>query len=141
MFTNAYGFNRGCGCGGTTVPTTSTCGCSHTHTNTCGCGQMNSCGCGSFAPTVTPITLPETTNFSHCCMYHEQPVIQPIENRTVRHHNFYPRVYVTSRYTNEEVIEPNTAATMYTSPIATTYANPMATTPIYPSFTNYMNTL
>lgn len=128
MFTNAYGFNRGCGCA-TTTPSTSTCGCGHTHT----CGQTNTCGCGGFTPTVTPITLPETTNFAHCCMYHEQPVIQPIENRTVRHHNFYPRVYVTNRYTNEEVIEPNTAATMYT--------NPMTSTPIYPSFTNYMNTL
>ena len=130
MFTNSCGFNRGCGCGGSasTIPTTSNCGCNHTHT----CGQSNQCGY-NFTPTITPITLPETTNFSHCCMYHEQPMIQPIENRTVRHHNFYPRVYVQSRYTTEDVVEANNAATMFT--------NPMNTTPIYPSFTNYMNTL
>lgn len=137
MFANSYGFNRGCGCGGHMNTCGSTCG-STDGVGSCGCG-CNTCNtCNTCMPTVTPITLPETTNCSHCCMYHEQPLIQPIENRTVRHHNFYPRVYVTNRFTTEEVVEPNTAMNMYG---ATNMYGTTQTTPLYPNFTNYMNTM
>ena len=127
MFCNSSGFNRGCGCGcGNTMG--SGCGCGGT---SIGLGSMGTgCGCG-FVPQTTPITLPESTCYAHSCHYHEHPVIQPIENRTVRHHNFYPRVYTNYRYTTEDVVEPNNVATLYSG----------GSTMTYPNYTNFMNTL
>lgn len=82
-----------------------------------------SCGCGCGFQ-VTPITMPETTNCSHCCHYHEQPVIVPVEHRMVHHHAFTPRYYGVARYTSEDVVEANP------------YMNVNATGGIYPNFSN-----
>ena len=47
----------------------------------------------------TPVVLPEVTSYMHTMNFQEQPVIQPIEYRTICHTQYVPRYYYVSRYT------------------------------------------
>lgn len=138
MFATSSGFSRGCGggcggsCGGSCGNPFRDCD-MNTFDSSFGMSPFGGTGCGGcgFTPNVTPITLPETTNCCHCRMLHEQPVIQPIENRTVRHHGFVPRVFVTTRNTVQDVVEPNTVLDSFGQ----------RTMPLFPNQTNWMNTM
>ena len=93
--------STGCGCN-TNYSYPSPC-CATTYTR----NDYNNCGCGCRNFQVTPVTVAERTNYSHCCHVHEQPVIVPVENRMVHHHTFTPRYYGVSRVTHEDVVEDN----------------------------------
>lgn len=104
MFFNSNMFDRGFGCG---------C-CGDTPCNPCvlpGCPPQPHC-----APNIqpAPVIMPTQEQISRRQVAHEQPIITPIDNRTVTHHVFRPRYYVTNTYSQEDVIEPNPFASGFT---------------------------
>ena len=112
--------NANVGCGGNVKPTCAnsvTNGCIANAVNQAPCYAMypqnvNNVGCGCRNMQVTPVTLPERVNYTHCCCVHEQPVIVPVENRMVNHHTFAPRYYEVNRMSQEDVIEANPYASI-----------------------------
>lgn len=105
---NEYDYTDSCACGSMLGG----CGCATTNNtcnNSCNSTPYNSCNntCGNTNP--TPLYLPETVECSNVTCCHEQPVIVPIERRTVVHHGYVPRYYQTVRYTREDVYDDNNA--------------------------------
>lgn len=97
MYFNPNMFDRGMGCG---------C-CGDTPCNPCvlpGCPPQPHC-----PPNIqpNPVIMPAREQVCHRQVAHEQPIITPIDNRTVTHHVFTPRYYVTNTYSQEDVIEAN----------------------------------
>ncbi len=117
MYFNPNMFNErgyGCGC------------CGETPCNPCvlpGCPPKPHC-----APNIqpNPVIMPTREQVSHRQVAHEQPIITPIDNRTVTHHVFTPRYYVTNSFSQEDVIEAN--------PFASGAAPTLPFTPMTPSF-------
>lgn len=103
-------YNQTCQCqqGGCIRPT---CGCRNTGCscgmggaaayNACGCGGAGGCGaCG--CPRPQPVVMPTQVCVQRKVTPQEQPVIVPIERRTINQCCYYPRyypVYQNSYYT------------------------------------------
>ncbi|MFQ9922508.1 MAG: hypothetical protein ACLRVU_03280 [Beduini sp.] len=93
-------FNQGCQCqsGGCGQPT---CGCRPTCScgmggafNAGGCGCGSSCGCGPCGcPRPQPVVMPTQVCVQRRMVPQEQPVIVPIERRTINQCCYFPRFY------------------------------------------------
>lgn len=109
---NTGGTGCGCTCGGTIGNSWGGCGCNNNTScgTTCGtnncCNTWNTCCC---TPCICPepIILAEKTCCTHTVHMHEQPIVQPIDNRLVHHHRFAPNYYTTQRFSEEHVVEEN----------------------------------
>lgn len=132
MFFNQNMFNdRGFGCG---------C-CGDTPCNPCvlpGCPPQPHC-----PPNIqpNPVIMPTREQVSHRQVAHEQPIITPIDNRTVTHHVFTPRYYVTTSFSQEDVIEANPFTSGFT-PTPTVPFTPMGSMQMGPmtQFSSNANT-
>ena len=105
MYFNPNMFNnRGCGC------------CGDTPCNPCvlpSCPPAPHC-----SPNIqpTPVWTAPRENVSTRQVAHEQPIITPIDNRTVTRHVFTPRYYVQNSFSQEDVIEANPFVTAPQAP-------------------------